>query len=121
MIVETWLDNSTNTDDLLFPNYQTFRRDREIGPNGYGGILVYVRNDIAAQRYMQLEKQSFETMFFKIKYSKYRTVFLAICYRPKWVDVDSFTNHLEDVIDEFRTGTSYHFSDLIFMGDFNGH
>ncbi|CAF1176559.1 unnamed protein product [Didymodactylos carnosus] len=121
MIVETWLDNSTNTDDLLFPNYQTFRRDREIGPNGYGGILVYVRNDIAAQRYMQLEKQSFETMFFKIKYSKYRTVFLAICYRPKWVDVDSFTNHLEDVIDEFRTGTSYHFSDLIFMGDVNGH
>ncbi|CAF3870132.1 unnamed protein product, partial [Didymodactylos carnosus] len=40
MIAETWLDNSTNTDDLLFPNYQTFRRDREIGPSGYGGILV---------------------------------------------------------------------------------
>ena len=52
-ISETWLDGSVDPDLLSFDSYNQFRRDRH--GDRYGGLLVFVRDNIPVIRRLDLE------------------------------------------------------------------
>ena len=50
---ETWLDHRTSDDLLALAEYTLYRRDR--GRDSYGGICVYVKNELYSRRRNDLE------------------------------------------------------------------
>ncbi|VDI66016.1 Hypothetical predicted protein [Mytilus galloprovincialis] len=78
---ETWLNNNHTDESIEILNYQhPFRRDR--GPHKVGGgIIVYVKNDIHAQRRIDLESESLEAIWLEIKF-KDKKALLGTFYIP---------------------------------------
>ena len=51
-LTETWLDHRTSDDLLALSEYTLYRRDR--GRDAYGGICVYVKNELYSRAEMIL-------------------------------------------------------------------
>ena len=43
-ISETWLSSSISNDDIELNNFTLYRKDRDKGTSGYGGVAIYVAN-----------------------------------------------------------------------------
>ena len=53
-LTETWLSVNVSTDEVMFQTYQTpFGKDRIV--NSYGGVIVYVTDNIPCKRGLDLE------------------------------------------------------------------
>ena len=53
-LTETWLSETVSTDEIMFQNYQVpIRKDRIT--NSYGGVIVYVKDNIPCKRRLDLE------------------------------------------------------------------
>ena len=66
---ETWLKSSKTYDYLKINGYQNFHRKERA--NGYGGVAVFVADNIYAQRRLDLEILNLEIIFF--------TLFISHC------------------------------------------
>lgn len=44
---ETWLDYSTINAEIKLPGFVCIRQDRTGNKEGYGGVTIYVREDLA--------------------------------------------------------------------------
>ena len=89
-----------------------FRRDREI--NYGGGLLVYVKNGICANRRTDLEHENLECLWLEIKPVKSKPFLLGNIYRPpnsniQWNGV--FEDCMENVLREEK--------EIYLMGDIN--
>ncbi|MCG8096842.1 MAG: hypothetical protein JAZ17_25000 [Candidatus Thiodiazotropha endolucinida] len=95
-------------------NYQDpFRKDRQI--NNYGGVLVYVRENIPCKRRHDLEIQDLESIWLELKF-KTRLVLFGLFYRPP--------NAAQDIYDKIEQSIDLAFdsnnvNDVIVTGDFN--
>lgn len=43
-ISETWLSSSISNHDIELNNFTLYRKDRDNGTSGYGGVAIYVAN-----------------------------------------------------------------------------
>ena len=77
---ETWLSENVSTEEILFQNYQRpFRKDRV--ENSYGGVIIYVKENIPCKRRLDLEIDGLECIWLEIKL-KNKTILLSLVYRP---------------------------------------
>ena len=110
---ETWLSPDIKNNKVFFQNYQKpFRKDRP--DNTYGGVVIYVKNNIPCKRRTDLEVDGVESVWLEIRL-KNKTVLLGKCYRAPNSSIDVH-NKIESSID-LAFGTNI--PNIIITGDFN--
>ena len=110
---ETWLSNNVSTDEILFPNYQRpFRKDRT--NNSYGGVIIYVKENIPCKRRSDLEIDGVECIWLEIKL-KAKIVLLSVFYRPP----NSPAQTLIDIENSIDLAYDSNIGNIMITGDFN--
>ena len=110
---ETWLSPHIKDTDIMFLNYQSpFRKDRL--NNNYGGVIVYVRDNLPCKRRFDLEIQGLECIWLEVKLKR-KTVLFGLFYRPP-----SSTHDIDDKIEQsLDLASENNAFDIIVAGDFN--
>ena len=110
---ETWSFQSIDDTDLKLLNYQSpFRKDRQT--NNYGGVIVYVRDNIPCKRRPDLEVQGLESLWLELRL-KSKVVLFGTFYRPP-----NSSNEILDKIEEsIDLALDHDVADVVVTGDFN--
>ena len=112
-ITETWFNQSISNADVNINGFRApFRKDR-LG-DGYGGVAVYIKNDIPCIRRTVLEILNIECVWVEIRLHGKRLL-VGTYYRPPNSDNAVLTN-IENSID---LAIDTEISDIIILGDFN--
>ena len=112
-ITETWFNQSISNADVNINGFRApFRKDR-LG-DGYGGVAVYIKNDIPCIRRTDLEILNIECVWVEIRLHGKRLL-VGTYYRPPNSDNAVLTN-IENSID---LAIDTEISDIIILGDFN--
>ena len=110
---ETWLRQSILTDELLIPSYyKPERKDRVRDP--HGGVLIYVKDNLAFQRRNDLELPGIESIWIEI-ILKHKHVLFGVFYRPP----DSDHIYHSVIEDSINLAIDTGILDVVITGDFN--
>ena len=110
---ESWLSENVSTEEILFQNYQRpFRKDRV--ENSYGGVIIYVKENIPCKRILDLEIDGFECIWLEIKL-KNKTILLSLVYRP----LNSPAQTLADIENSIDFACDINIGNIVITGDFN--
>ena len=121
-ISETWLHSGIPDDTVSLPEYQIFRRDRQLGPNDGigGGAAIYVHDSIPAKHRKDLEHKDLEMCVCQISHNNKKFI-IASCYRAPGMTAAQADNFLIQ-LQEFLTLTSLENPEALFLlGDLNDH
>jgi exonuclease III len=111
---ETWLNSTSEISHLLLKDFQSpFRKDRK-NDDGYGGVLAWVSNNIAARRRTDFEINDIEAMWLEI-HAKNKTFLLCTVYRPPNADNDFWT-YLQESVDLAKESN---ITSIVIIGDLN--
>ena len=111
---ETWLNSQCTDVALSLPGYQLpFRRDRD-DDSGYGGVLAWVSDHVAAKRRHDLELPGLEALWLEIR-SHNNKFLLCTAYRPPNAG-NAFWNLLQESI---STAKESNIQYLMIAGDLN--
>ena len=111
---ETWLHSKSSVSHLSLPNFQRpYRRDRD-NDTGYGGVLAWVANDIAAKRRKDLEIRNLEAMWLEIRVKNIKFL-LCTVYRPP-NDSTEFWELFQQSLDMAKQSN---ITSLVITGDLN--
>ena len=92
-VTESHFDVNINNDDISldFFSKTLTRKDRN---NSGGGFLIYFKDDISGERVTDLENDTDETIWIKVR-ARGQTFLLCNTYRPEWTDTEYGTrlNH----------------------------
>ena len=111
---ETWLNQSIDVSKLCLNNFQQpFRRDRD-NNSGYGGVLAWVANHIAAKRRRDLEIHDLEAMWLEVR-AKNNKFLLCVVYRPPNTTYN-FWDNLQESIDMAK---DTNLCNIVITGDLN--
>ena len=110
---ETWLSSSVGDGEVLPPNssYNIYRKDR---PDGYGGSLLLIKNDIISE---PVDVQtSCDIIFRKVQCSDSQTLIIGSAYRPTDNDID----YVKELVDVIRNVCHKYKEAVVWLaGDFN--
>lgn len=111
-LCETFLGNQV-ADKMLYHNGYTLERRDRSGKLG-GGLLCYIRDDLAYKRRTDLEDPNLEIIWLEVVYSSSKNILTGFFYRPPnsnahWMDI--FSKHLEIV---YQGG-----KEIVLLGDMN--
>ena len=113
-VTETLLCN-TKTLDLSLNGYlPIFRKDRGQGDVPWGGVALYVNENIIAKRKTEFEINSLEILCIELVTKRKKTV-ICVCYRPPNSGI-IFWDQLQHVYDSIRRAG---YINIISTGDFN--
>ena len=110
---ETWLSQATSDSDLHFTSFHPpERKDRTF--NNYGGVLLYVKDNLFYRRRLDLEIINIECIWIELKFHS-KTVLFGLFYRPP------NTNALEhsNILDSIHLAIDSGIDNIIITGDFN--
>ncbi len=108
---ETWLNDSFNDNDVLIPGYVLERNDRF--KDRYGGVGMYISQDIKYRRRADLETNNLECIWIEIIPNHGKNFLIASAYRPQ-EDTTFFTS-LSNILDKANdTGL-----EVFLLGDLN--
>ena len=109
---ETWLGNSTNTDDIAIPSFHLpERKDRQ---DNHGGVLIYIRDTIKYRRRQDLELLGLECIWVEI-YLFNKHLLLGTLYRPP----SSNSSYFDMIEDTLHLAVDTGIDDIVLTGDFN--
>ena len=109
-IQETKIDSTFPSSQFHVEGFNFYRRDRV---KGGGGIVVYIRDNIAASR-KKLRGKCVESMLFDMKIGQRQFAYIT-AYKPPSVDNNTFKRELYDLLDEVNSLSD----NVIFTGDLN--
>ena len=111
---ETWLNGATDDSDIEFDNYNTpERKDRT--NDSYGGVIVYVKKDIAYSRRTDLEVDGVECIWLQIHISTATHLLFGLFYRPP----NSNAIHDLNMENSLHLAIDTNISNIVVTGDFN--
>ena len=110
-ISETWLKSDIHQDEIMLPGYNVpIRRDR---PDGYGGVAIYVKNNLICKARPDLSVQDLEAVWVETRFNQ--DILLVGCfYRAPSMHVQ-YWNLIEESISK-ANNTPHKF---VVLGDFN--
>ena len=112
-LTETWLSENVSTDEIMFQNYQVpFRKDRIT--NSYGGVIVYVKDNIPCKRRLDLEIYGVECIWLELTLRN-KTVLFSVFYRPPYSPAQT----LVDIENTFDLAFDTNIGNIIVTGDIN--
>ena len=110
---ETWLNPSISDDDIMFQNFQKpFRKDRI--HNNYGGIIIYVKENIACKWRQDLENNQIESIWVELTLEA-KSILLGLFYRPP----NSPASAIGDIETSIDLAFDSNIKNIIIAGDFN--
>ena len=110
---ETWLNASTETDDLLLESYSAPVRKDRIG-DSHRGLILYIKNGIYFKRRDNLEIRGIESLWIEISNNRKHILFGPV-YRPPNSNRDYFSNIEDSIALALDTGKT----DIIITSNFN--
>lgn len=110
---ETWLNDSIDTDDLLFQSFNKPERKDRPG-DSHGGVMLYVKKGIHYKRRNDLELRNIESIWIEVANS-HKRVLVGVFYRPPNADA-AYLSYIED---SFGLAIDTGIKDIIITGDFN--
>lgn len=111
IIGETKLDDTFRDSEFSVDNYHLWRADRT---SHGGGILVYIRSDLACDRKKELECKEIESIFTEIKF-KDRKWLICGLYRPPSLPDNAFIDDFSKTFDR----VSVKYDNVLVIGDLN--
>ena len=112
IIAETKLDDTFTNSQFEVDNYHLWRADRS---SHGGGILVYLRSDLACDRKRKLECQFIESVFVEINFNKDKKFLVSGLYRPPTMSDEQFTKDFNKTFDKILMS----YENIIILGDLN--
>ena len=103
-INETWL---CEDEPFAIPEYKIVRKDR---PDGYGGVLIAIKNCIMAEYYPLTSH--YECTACKVKMSNNRNLIIICMYIPNSTPITN--DNLDELLQQVN-------DPLLMLGDFNAH
>lgn len=111
-VSETMIGDNVDSESLRISGYQSpLRRDRD---NHGGGLLVYVSNNVTANRRHDLESSTIESLWVEVSIKGLRFL-ICNCYRPPHVGLD-FWDVFQAQLDKAKAGN---IRNIILLGDLN--
>ena len=77
-ITESWLDESHTTESISIEGYNIVRRDRKTHA---GGVLMYVRSDLAYNQRQDLQNDNLEDLWIELYLKHTKPIYIGTCYR----------------------------------------
>ena len=111
-ISETWIDARTSDDDIKIRDFTLFRRDRP--GDHYGGICVYVRDNIYSKRRNDLELPNIESIWIEVSIHNKKQL-IGTFYRPP----NSTNATLSSIEDSIGLAFDSNIQNILTIGDFN--
>ncbi len=116
VLTETWLSEADNSDNFKLAGYQgPIRKDREFGPLGYGGIVMWVRDTLAYKRRTDFERQDMESMWVEVR-THNKKFFVCALYRSESNTDVTFWDNLQTSIDHVMSNSN---GKVMLIGDLN--
>ena len=110
---ETWLNETTHTDDLHLNSYHPpERKDREA--NRYGGVMLYVKSVLAYSRRRDLEPGGLECIWIDL-FLHHKHILIGTFYRPP----GSGSEYYDRIEESLQLAVDTGIDDIIITGDFN--
>ena len=110
---ETWLNQSVDTEDLLFQTFNKPERKDRTG-DSHGGVMLYVKENIYYKRREDLEIRGVENIWIEIA-NNHRRILFGLFYRPP----NSGANYFNDIEDSIALAVDTGIPDIIITGDFS--
>ena len=112
-IVETWLSEDVTNNEILLPDYQVHRLDRN---RHGGGVLVYAHNSLSTKVLLQGGPYNLEFLALLLKSGAIGNSFcICLFYRPPSSPVSIFDN----LCTTLQVVNPVQFSTFLLLGDFN--
>ena len=114
-LVETWLSDSIDTQELEIHNYKLYRKDRD---RYGGGVAVFVRDTVNHKILLTDSMDKVESIWLEIQLPSTRPLIISYVYRPPDNEAffEEFPAVLDDVTNMYTSGTP---PELTCMGDLN--
>ncbi|XP_072014731.1 uncharacterized protein [Amphiura filiformis] len=79
---ESWLDDSISNAEIVPPNYNVVRKDRQgdVGPEGHGGVFIAYKADLIAAHRLDLDADA-EIVWIQLELVGSKTVLVGAFYR----------------------------------------
>ena len=111
-ITETWLNETINDNSLYLKGYlPIIRKDRQ---DGYGGVAMYVKNNLATRRRDDIASFNTESLWVEIQNGNFKLL-LGCMYRPP-NSKSAYWEHLESCIENAK---SIGLTNMFICGDLN--
>ncbi|CAG2249282.1 unnamed protein product [Mytilus edulis] len=111
IVAETKLDETFKNGEFFIDNYHLWRADQTAKG---GGLLVYIRSDLACDRKTKLECKTIESIFTEINF-KDRKWLICGLYRPPSLNDNLFIEDFNKTFDKI----SEKYDNVIIIGDLN--
>lgn len=111
-LTETWLDGRTSDNDILLNGFNLYRRDR--GGDSYGGVCVYVKQNIFSRRRYDLELPAVECVWLEVL-THHKKYLIGTFYRPP----NSINAYFSAIEDSISLAFDTNIQDILITGDFN--
>lgn len=110
---ETWLNDSISSDELFLPSFHSpERRDRP--SDSHGGVMVYIKNNLAYKRRNDLELNGIECIWVELTLRN-RKLLIGTFYKPP----SSGTMYSNMIENSVSLAVDTCIKDIIITGDFN--
>ena len=110
---ETWLSETTSTDDLMIESFRKPERKDRVGDR-HGGVIIYVKESLFYRRRKDLEIRGIETIWIEI-ITKHKHILFGSFYRPPSSDLMYYSG----IEDSIHLAVDTGINDIIITGDFN--
>ena len=114
---ETWLDSSTSDAEIKLPGFVCIRLDRTGNKEGYGGVAMYVREDLAFRLRNDINTGGQECLWIELIRYKCKPTLLCCAYRAPDADLRTFISSLRDSM----PAVDLEKSDVVISGDLNAN
>ena len=94
-LVETWLSDSIDTQELEIHNYKFYRKDRDCYG---GGVAVFVRDTVNHKILLTDSMDKVESIWLEIQLPSTRPLIISYVYRPP--DNEAFFEDFPAVLDD---------------------
>ena len=94
-LVETWLSDSIDTQELEIHNYKFYRKDRD---RYGGGVAVFVRDTVNHKILLTDSMDKVESIWLEIQLPSTRPLIISYVYRPP--DNEAFFEDFPAVLDD---------------------
>ena len=107
---ETWLNASITDDDISHQLYH--KPERKDRVDGYGGVLLYVKETLQYKRRRDIEPNGIECIWIELTLN-HKHILFGLFYRPPRAE------HFSSIEDSIHLAMDNGIQDIIITGDFN--
>ena len=116
-LTETWLKHEHPTENYVLPGFIGPFRNERSDNTGYGGVAVWVKNNLVSKRRSDLEEIEHETIWIQIA-NKQKQILVCVTYRQKaGYYAPSYWDKIQSSYDKALRSN---INNIILVGDFNG-